>query len=477
MATELARHFRVYALDTPGYGLSDGLDSRPENLQPYLPLLAQALDRLRLPRVCLYGAATGAQIAIEFSKRYPERVALLVADTAGHIGAEECEEILRDYFPDVTPRLDGAHLATYWHMVRELNVFFPWSVPSAKHRIAGDLPPLSFMQQFLLEYLRAGTRYDWGYRAAFRNERAAAAQAVTVPALLPRWAGSIAVRITDALIDAGLPNNFTVLPLGGTMAERIHGIAAAVRARYGGDSAPTVVTAPSASVARWHSQFLDAAGLQLHARMYTAGSGRPCLALHGATESAAIAASRMQSQIGAQPVIAIDLPGFGETDPGLDDALSIESSASLVEAVVQSLGLSEVDLVADGFGACVAVEFARRQPQRVRAVRVHSPDWSRHPKFAEWLVRFAHDLQPRLDGAHLFAAWFFVRAQALWSPPFDHSRASIRPGEPALDANRLQIAVAELLKAGSRAARALQAEAHYPLAERLAELPLAIRPH
>lgn len=82
VATALARHCRVYALDTPGYGLSDAPARQPASLDDYLPDLSAALDALGLDRVCLYGCATGAQIAIEYARRRPDRVELLVLDTS-----------------------------------------------------------------------------------------------------------------------------------------------------------------------------------------------------------------------------------------------------------------------------------------------------------------------------------------------------------------------------------------------------------
>ena len=236
----LARHFRVYAFDTPGYGQSEPPAARPASLDDYLPAFAAALDALGLDRVCLYGAATGAQFAIEFARHYPARVALVVLDSAGHIGAEECEQVVRDYFPDVAPRGDGAHLATLWQMVRDLGVFFPWCDRRAARRIARDLASPEAMQSMLVDYLRAGEGYDWAYRPAFYNERAERAQGVTVPAVLMRWQGSVVLRITDELIAAGLPPNYHVLQLGPTLPERIDGLVNHLVATYRAPPAPTV---------------------------------------------------------------------------------------------------------------------------------------------------------------------------------------------------------------------------------------------
>mgnify|MGYP001544958043 CR=1 FL=1 len=64
MANALAEHFTVVALDTPGYGRSDPMPDRGETLRDYAVYLAATLDALGLQRVCLYGAATGAQLAV-----------------------------------------------------------------------------------------------------------------------------------------------------------------------------------------------------------------------------------------------------------------------------------------------------------------------------------------------------------------------------------------------------------------------------
>jgi pimeloyl-ACP methyl ester carboxylesterase len=474
VAREIAKSHRVYALDTPGYGLSDRLPRRPQSLDEYLPVLAATLDALGLGQVCLYGCATGAQISIEFAKRYPQRVALLVLDTAGHIAADECERIVRDYFPDVRPRKDGSHLVTLWHMVRELFVFFPWCDTRAASRIDRDLPPPSVMQDMLLDYLRAGEHYDWAYRPAFNNERAERAQEVRVPAVLTRWESSIALRITDALIGQGLAANYSVLPLGPTLPERCEGIARYLRENYCGESAPSIPqTQPPRG--RLGRLYVDAAGMQLHAIGNLDGTGRPLIALHSPAASAALMESIVQPWVGARPVIALDLPGNGESDAFAEDvSLSIERYALAATQAVRALDFDRCDAVGRYSGGDVALEMALQQPQLVNCVAMLGVPLFSAVEQRELLQNYCPSIAPRADGTHLITAWYVMRDQSLWFPYYNTRCSGLLRSEPSLDPAFIHKRVVELMKMGDRYTRAYAAEFRYALAERLPRAPCRV---
>lgn len=453
LAQQLEGHFAVYAFDTPGYGLSDPLPQRPTTLEDYLPTFAAALDALGLPQVCLYGAATGAQFAIEFANRYPDRVAMMVIDSAGHIPADECESIVRDYFPDLTPHHDGRHVMTLWQMVRDLFVFFPWCDRRAERRIDRDLPPAAVMQGMLLDYLRAGADYHLAYRPAFYNERAERAQQVRVPSALVRWDTSIVLRITDALIDAGLPENYTVLRLGPTPAERFGGIRQHLLQHY---RAPVVQASPASPQIRgqWHSRFIDVAGGQVHARVLDGGAGMPRLWLHDAGESAALVAAGIAVDEGRGPILAFDLPGHGETEIALPAGDGcIDALADTVLAAIDAMDLDAAQIGGAGAGAVIAAAVAQRRPQVLRL------DVSAMPTAAQLASESLPNLAPRLDGTHLAAAWQLVRDTGLWRREARGLRSGALPGEPRLDARHLQQRFVELMKAGDNYRSLLRAAA------------------
>lgn len=72
-------------------------------------------------------------------------------------------------------------------------------------------------------------------------------------------------------------------------------------------------------------------------------------------------------------VIAVDLPGHGESDSAPDGDYSITALASSIGAVLDGLGLRRAVLVAHSLGALAALEYARRHPARVQGLLLVDP--------------------------------------------------------------------------------------------------------
>ncbi len=459
MADALRQRFTVHAIDTPGYGLSDAPDHRPESLDEYLDDFLQVFDALGIGRCAVYGAATGAQLGIALARRAPQRVALLVLDSAGHFDADETERIVGSYFPDLAPRDDGSHLATTWTMVRDLFAFFPWCDRRPSARLDRDLPPIGVMQDFLLDYLRAGERYDWAYRPAFYHERVERAREVTVPALLVRWPSSAVLGATDAMIAAGLPANFGVLHPGPAPAERYACVAAALLERWGSATAAAPSRAQVAPAGRFASAWLDGGDLRLHARARRDGVDRPLLLLHGAGGSAAAMERRWAPQYADRPRLCIDLPGHGESGPwpGGDPAGALGSLADHLATALARVGFDDFDAVAGPLGQRVLDVVRARGTARPRLVSAVDPLPPRTLPLPEWLQRHTPDLAPGVDGTHLWRAWHHARDAALWSPWWQRARAAAQPS-PLPPAAELHARVVDLMKAAPAYAAAIACE-------------------
>lgn len=85
----LAQHFRVYAMDLPGHGLSE----KPNGTNRYtldesVQFLHAFCERLQLDQVNLLGRSMGGLLAFAFALRYPERVKKLVVSGSAGIGRE-----------------------------------------------------------------------------------------------------------------------------------------------------------------------------------------------------------------------------------------------------------------------------------------------------------------------------------------------------------------------------------------------------
>ncbi len=81
--SELSKHFRVIAIDLPGYGKSDKGDYTYK-MTFFANSLKNLIDELNIEKVNFVGHSMGGQIGIWFSLMYPERVnKLVLASSAG----------------------------------------------------------------------------------------------------------------------------------------------------------------------------------------------------------------------------------------------------------------------------------------------------------------------------------------------------------------------------------------------------------
>jgi len=218
----------VTAPDTPGYGMSDPLPDEPQSLEPYVHWLASFLKSQNLGSAGIYGSATGAQIAIQFSRRYPEMSDYVILDNAVHFTDEERQDILAKYFPDMTPQADGRHLSTAWEMSSGLFKQFPWYDQREESRVSDAEPPLALVHSTALAYLNAGVDYSRAYRAAFLNEDARNIQQITRPTRVIRWAGSILKRYADRLDEFEWLDHIRMVPCAASPEARFAAIRQAV---------------------------------------------------------------------------------------------------------------------------------------------------------------------------------------------------------------------------------------------------------
>jgi pimeloyl-ACP methyl ester carboxylesterase len=199
----LQTDFDVIAFDTPGYGHSDAIDA--QNLLDYGAQFVFGLRQLGIEQFHLYGAATGAQIALELSKAYQNRVQSLWMEGACHFEAPARVRILSDYFPDLSPRADGSHLVLIWQICQRLFQAFPWFSEDPNDQLDLAQPPIAVLQTFFNGYLKAGPDYARAYRMAFNNEHAGQFLGLAVPTRIITRADSILAKHTAALLAQDLP--------------------------------------------------------------------------------------------------------------------------------------------------------------------------------------------------------------------------------------------------------------------------------
>jgi pimeloyl-ACP methyl ester carboxylesterase len=173
----------VYAIDLPGIGESDALDS-PE-APGFIDALTRAIDVLGLTSVDVYARFTAAPLALQLARQASNRVHALVLDGLPPAGATERRALWKQYCPPLPPRWDGAHLLSLWHRLRDQELSWPWYERSAagiRRRVA-DLDGAT-LHEATVDLAKQPVAYGDAALAALEIDSKQALRTVEQPTLL-----------------------------------------------------------------------------------------------------------------------------------------------------------------------------------------------------------------------------------------------------------------------------------------------------
>jgi len=425
---ELADEFTVIAPDTPGNGLSAPLPPG-STMADFADGVADFLAEIGVERFIVYGFHTGAACALAIALRHPGRNVAAIANGYIQMDAAELADVLEQYLPPFRIEWSGAHLAWSWARIREQYIFFPWYRRTEAARLRTGLPRTELLHAAVMDLLRAGDGYRHAYHAAFTFDRAAAVRQVTIPTL-------VMVSKTDALSHylerLQAPGKWVRI-------ERPNDYAAArqILAEFARQYRDRATVVPASAPARAQPEQLWADCLSVdHGSVYslrnTDAPGRPLLFVHDTAGSALGMAHLMKRWIGRRPVLAIDLPGNGESElpPSLEgDALrhlTVVTQATWLSQAVRVAGYDDVDVCAQGGGgAAVAWELARLHPTLVASTHIANRLVSSEAARAEMLARDCVPIHLDPHGTHLLQVWNRVRDEFLFEPWYHYKRENV----------------------------------------------------
>jgi pimeloyl-ACP methyl ester carboxylesterase len=129
--------------------------------------------------------------------------------------------------------------------------------------------------------------------------------------------------------------------------------------------------------------YADVNGLSLHYEEH--GSGEPLILLHGGIGAGEMFAPILPALTEGRRVITVDLQGHGGT-ADVDRPLRAEHMADDIAALLDHLGLEQVDLMGYSLGGIVALRTAIQHPERVRRLVLVSVGFRRdgsHPEVVQ----------------------------------------------------------------------------------------------
>ena len=458
----LARSRTVIAIDTPGYGESEGLGIEEPEIEAFAAALVDTLDSLGLDRFDLYGTHTGSKIAVEFAGDNPGRVRRLVLDGIGAYTPEERADLLANYTIDLSPEWDGTHLIRAWAMRRDMHMFWPWFSRDGDHRMAMDIPSTEEMHDHFVDFLRAVPDYGKAYRASFRYNVPEGMSRLGMPTLMIALPADPLYQYLAGGADLG--EDVTV-ETGATDIDRL----AQITTRFLGageqlpDAAPEPEALPVPGAFRRHFVEVSVGALHVH---WSGGEGRPLVMLHASPTSARNLDPLTARFAPMRPVIAFDNPGNGDSSPVPDEPEITDLAEVLVEGL-DALGVGEFDLYGSHTGAHIAIEVAISQGPRVTALILDGIIPYEESQAREWLDHYPPPMVPDRHGSHLVWAWNFMRDQVVFWPWFSQSAESVRHGASIPDPAVLHDRVLEMLKGGRTYHHQYAAAFRYRTQERL----------
>ncbi|MEM6990915.1 MAG: alpha/beta fold hydrolase [Myxococcota bacterium] len=99
-----------------------------------------------------------------------------------------------------------------------------------------------------------------------------------------------------------------------------------------------------------------------------AGEGDPVLFLHGWPTNAQLWRGVLSEVGKTHRAIALDLPGFGQSDKPTDTRYSFKFFSKILDAFIDALGVSDIGLVVHDLGGPVGLYWAVHHASRVRAL-------------------------------------------------------------------------------------------------------------
>jgi pimeloyl-ACP methyl ester carboxylesterase len=144
------------------------------------------------------------------------------------------------------------------------------------------------------------------------------------------------------------------------------------------------LAATSADRGRGRLRFRTVATRRARLSVMEAGTGPAVLAIHGLGGTKGSFLPTLAALSDRFRVIAVDLPGFGDSDKPIGASYDARFFADAMVALLDALALDDVDLVGNSLGGRVALEIALRSPERVRRLALLAPSlaWRRPRRWA-----------------------------------------------------------------------------------------------
>jgi pimeloyl-ACP methyl ester carboxylesterase len=167
-----------------------------------------------------------------------------------------------------------------------------------------------------------------------------------------------------------------------------------------------------------------------------AGVGRVLVMLHECPRSSLSMLPLMEKLKDRFFCIAIDIPGYGDSDRlAVDsDSASIENFAECIDSVVTTLGLNKLNLYGTHTGAAIAVEYAKNYSKKISHLYLDGPAIFSETEKVSMVASYLPELGADRSGVHLNKIWTRILDQQTYFPFYERKIENRVPAvEPDLE--------------------------------------------
>ena len=434
-----------FAFDSPGFGCSAALTAKAVDICALADALAETRRAMKFPACPVFGSHTGAAIAIELARRHPALTTGLILDGVAMYTPEEQRSLFEGYFAPLLVDELGGHFAQIWTRFRDLFIWFPWNRKAPDNLNEADVPTTERLQMWVSMFYRAAAHYAQPYKSAiaYGSEARAAIASLQTPTVFMAQDTDMLFAHLDRL--PPLHSGQSIARV--SRAAKSAAIVAAARHFSGALAAPDDAALHSGvmSVAR---QFLDFPHGQVLVRI--AGNlhnvSRAVLLLHDAPGSSLVFEPQMLALSAQKLVIALDLPGSGESAPFRESAPTLLQYALLLADILTRIDVSTCSVYGKGFGSSLAIELARARPQRVHTLVLDGLCLPVAELRSQMLSYYAPSIELCADGSHWYRTWLMLRDSLIYFPWYAGTAESLRRLPMDFDAQRLHDWTFEVVK-------------------------------
>ncbi|PPR78280.1 MAG: 2-succinyl-6-hydroxy-2,4-cyclohexadiene-1-carboxylate synthase [Alphaproteobacteria bacterium MarineAlpha2_Bin1] len=405
----LSRKYKVLALDTPGYGFSDPINKSNANISDFARLINQIISILKIEKFILYGNHTGASIAVEYGKLFPNKLSGLILESLPIFYKNETKGIIKKFFPPLNIKKDGSHLTSIWAKVEDQNIWFPWYDRNSKKMHHWQYPRSIDIHDYAMDFLRSGNSYRNAYSSAFRYNSFLAVKRLKTPVKFISIKSDILyphmrrlpklTKNQELVIINDVNNRMKVIDNSIKSFERLN----TSKGEYKNYST---------------KKFLDIKYGQLYYQIFkNIKSNNPILFLiHDLPGSSNELVDLMKKLSIRRTVIGFDIPGVGNSYIDTPKHFNMKFFVKIFDNLISELGINSYDIYGRGFGGYLSLYLSNKaslSPKKVLLDRVKILT----KKEKEKIIKLnKYNLNINEDGYHLLNTWKMIINSKIYFP-------------------------------------------------------------